>query len=206
MSHSAHDTDSLICQVSQGDEAAVEQLFSRHRTRLKRVVTWRMDRRIATRVDPSDVVQDVLVEAARKLDDYVARRPIPFFPWLRQIAWERLVKLREHHVKAQKRSASREEDRQRTLSEESADALAERLFAREASPSAYAVHNEMRRRVRAALDMLPENDRDVLAMRYLEQLSASEIAAVLGLTDAAVKARHYRALRRLRNRMAGGSE
>jgi RNA polymerase sigma-70 factor (ECF subfamily) len=52
-------------------------------------------------------------------------------------------------------------------------------------------------RVRAALARLPESDREVLVLRYLEELATAEVAAVLGISEAAVKMRHRRALDRL---------
>jgi RNA polymerase sigma-70 factor (ECF subfamily) len=58
---------------------------------------------------------------------------------------------------------------------------------------------EILERVRAALDELPERDREILVLRYLEQLSIADSAAVLKVTEATVKMRHLRALERLRN-------
>jgi RNA polymerase sigma-70 factor (ECF subfamily) len=60
------------------------------------------------------------------------------------------------------------------------------------------VREELRHRVREALGRLPERDREVLVLRYLEQLSTAEVAAVLEITEGAVKVRHLRALARLR--------
>ena len=57
------------------------------------MVACRFDRRLAARVDPSDVVQVVLTEANQKLDLYIRDRPLPFYPWLRQLAWEHLALL-----------------------------------------------------------------------------------------------------------------
>ena len=65
------DTDHLLDQASQGDERARELLLARHRQRLRRMVACHLDRRLAARVDPSDVVQEALVDADRKLDDYL---------------------------------------------------------------------------------------------------------------------------------------
>jgi RNA polymerase sigma-70 factor (ECF subfamily) len=59
------------------------------------------------------------------------------------------------------------------------------------------VREELRLRVRRALGRLGERDREVLVLRYLEQLSVCEIAAVLGVSEGAVKTRHARALLRL---------
>ena len=190
------DTEELLAQASQGDSRAREQLLDRHRDRLRHMVACRLDRLLAARVDPSDVVQEALAEAAAKLSDYVRERPVPFYPWLRRLAWERLVKLHQRHIQARKRSALREEHWR--LPDESAAELAQRLFARGSSPSRHLLRQELRERVQEALHHLSERDREVLVLRYLEQLATADIAAVLGLTEGAVKVRHLRALERLR--------
>jgi RNA polymerase sigma-70 factor (ECF subfamily) len=87
------DTDQLLRRIAQGDVAARELLLARHRDRLRRMVALRLDPRLQARVDPSDVVQDTLAEADVKLADYARRRPLPFYPWLRRLAWEHLVRL-----------------------------------------------------------------------------------------------------------------
>src|SRR5437763_14614661 len=92
------DTEELLRRAGDGDAAARQQLLARHRDRLRRMVAVRLDQRLAARVDPSDVVQEALIEADRKLDDYLEQRPVPFYPWLRRLAWEQLVKLHERHV------------------------------------------------------------------------------------------------------------
>jgi RNA polymerase sigma-70 factor (ECF subfamily) len=123
-------------------------------------------------------------------------RPLPFYPWLRRLAWERLVKLHQRHIRAGKRSVTREAEWQ--LPDESAEALARRLVTPGSSPSRRLVRQELHARVQAALGELAERDREVLVMRYLEGLSTREVAAVLGVTEGAVKVRHFRALERLR--------
>src|SRR5262249_16956341 len=142
--------------------------------------------------------QEVFADACQKLSDYLRRRPLPFYPWLRQLAWERLVKLHQRHLQAQKRSLAREQHEGLALSDGSAMALANRLLASGSSPSRQVLREELRRRVRTALGQLAERDREVLVLRYLEQLSTREIAAVLGIAEGAVKTRHLRALQRLR--------
>ena len=192
------DTDHLLEQVRQGDAAARQELLARHRPRLRRMVALHLDRRLAARIDPSDVVQEALAEADQKLADYARRRPLPFYPWLRQLAWDHLIDLHRRHLHAGKRSVTREEPDVLRLPDESAAKLASRLVDLDSSPSASLVRRERCRRVRQALDELPERDREVLVLRHLEQLSTAEIAAVLGLREGAVKVRHLRALRRLR--------
>jgi RNA polymerase sigma-70 factor (ECF subfamily) len=200
------DTDQLLDRASRGDRDARHELLARHRDRLRVMVAARLDRRLAARLDASDVVQETLAEAARRLDDYLRERPLPFYPWLRHLAWERLVKEHRAHLARGKRSVRREEPGVLRLPEESIAELAQRLACSASSPSRQAVRAELRDRVRAALALLSEIDREVLVLRYLEQLPLREVAAVLGLGESAVKMRHVRALERLRALLEAESE
>jgi RNA polymerase sigma-70 factor (ECF subfamily) len=190
--------EALIERASRNEPAACQELLVRHRQRLRQMISVRIDHRLAARLDPSDVVQEVFVEALGKMPDYLRKRPLPFYPWLRQLAWERLAKLHERHIQAQKRSTTREARWDGPLPDESALALVDRLVAPGSSPSKQVLRQEMQGRVQAALARLTEQEREVLVMRYLEQLSIREIAAVLGITESAVKSRHLRALQRIR--------
>jgi RNA polymerase sigma-70 factor (ECF subfamily) len=193
------DTDELLRGAAVGDGAARHRLLARHRARLHRMVELRLDRRLRSRIDPSDVVQEVLAEADGALTDYLSRRPVPFYPWLRQLAWDRLVALHRRHVGAQRRSVTREVNGDPGPADASTPELAERLIDGHSSPSRRVLREELRGRVRAALDRLAARDREVLVLRHLEQLSTAETAAVLGVTEGAVKLRHLRALDRLRS-------
>jgi RNA polymerase sigma-70 factor, ECF subfamily len=195
------DTEQLVAQASAGDLAAREQLLVRHRARLRQMIASRLDRRLAARVDPSDVVQEALAEAAGKLSDYLRFRPLPFYPWLRQLAWQRLVDLHRRHVRAKSRSVTREEGQALPLADESAVQLADRLLAREMGPMSLLLQAELHCRVRRVLETLPDHDREVLVLRHLEQLSTKEMAAVLEISESAVKMRHVRALERFRDEL-----
>jgi RNA polymerase sigma factor (sigma-70 family) len=74
--------------------------------------------------------------------------------------------------------------------------LAQRLIAKGSSPSRNMVHAELKSRVQTALGRLEARDREVLVLRYLEQLSIEETAATLELSPEAVKSRQRRALER----------
>src|SRR5689334_9707326 len=87
------DTELLLRRAGTGDRLARDRLLDRHRDRLRQVIAYRLDRRLAARVDPSDVVQEALADAARRLPAYLRERPLPFYPWLRQLALERLIEL-----------------------------------------------------------------------------------------------------------------
>jgi hypothetical protein len=94
------DTQELIELTAQGDAAAREQLLVRHRKRLLKMVAVRLDRAVAARLDPSDVVQEALAEAAQHLDEYLRTRPLPYYAWLRQFGWQRLVKSKPGQLKS----------------------------------------------------------------------------------------------------------
>ena len=191
------DTDELLVRAGGGDPAARSQLLERHRDRLRRMVALRLDRRLLPRLDPSDVVQEALAEAAQKLAGYLRERPVAFYPWVRRLAWEHLVRLHQRHLRAGRRSVVREATPIGELPDESAAQLAGSLVASSLPPDRRLLAAELKSRVMQALSKLSERDREILVLRYLEHLSNGEIAEVLGLTDGAVRTRHTRALDRL---------
>ncbi len=187
--------NALIEQARDGGIEAKQQLLQVHRERLKRMVAVRLDNRLTRRIDPSDIVQEALTEAAQKLEAYLVEMPVPFYVWLRSITWERLVKTQQHHLGVQKRSVARE---QWSLSDESVLELAQ-LIGHTSTPSEQLIQEELRERVRGALLELGERDQEILILRYLEQLSLGEVSEVLQISEGAVKQRQLRALRRLRD-------
>jgi RNA polymerase sigma-70 factor (ECF subfamily) len=161
------------------------------------MVSVRIDPRLNARIDPSDVVQDALAQASQKLPEYLRCRPLPFYPWLRQIAWQKLLDIHARHLAVQKRSVTREGRNHLDLPDQSTLQLVDRLVASGTSPSRNMVRQEIRERVGGALQRLPRNDREVVILRHLEQLSLKDIAAVLGITESAAQSRYRRAVERL---------
>src|SRR5919198_1844718 len=102
------ETQDLLRQVRAGDRQAFEQLFTRHQAYLRRLVELRLDPRLRSRVDISDVVQEAHLEALNRLDAYLERPALPFRLWLRQIAFDRALKARRHHLRTARRSLGRE--------------------------------------------------------------------------------------------------
>jgi RNA polymerase sigma-70 factor (ECF subfamily) len=197
------ETDELIDRAERGDVAARHRLLGLYRDYLRRMVAVRLDRRLASRVDPSDVVQEALLEADRRLDGYLRERPIPFHAWLRQLAGDRIVDAHRRHVASQKRSVTLEASLME-LPAESSDKLISLLYTDESSPSERLMRKESQDRIRQAIAELPAKDREVLVMRHLEQLGTAEIAGILEITEGAVKARLLRALIHLRDQLGIG--
>jgi RNA polymerase sigma-70 factor (ECF subfamily) len=191
----APDTEELLRRCVGGDSSATAALLDRHRDQLRRMIAVRLDARIAARVDPSDVIQETLAVAHRQLSEYLPKRPLPFYLWLRRIACDRLADLHRRHFRAKRRSVGREEPL--ALSDDSAMTLGQRLFSPETSHLGRLVRKEMVQRVRGALERLSVRDREVLILRHLEELGIRETASVLGISESAAKLRHLRAIERL---------
>lgn len=196
MLRESDDTEEMLRLASAGDARALGRLLVGHSNRLRHLVAVRMGPRLRQRLDPSDIVQEALADAGRKLDGYVRDRPLAFLPWLKRLAMERLIQARRTHQWAARRAVDRE------AVDASGEAAVDTLPADDTSPSRALLHDENRRRLRAALDGAEPNDREVLTLRYIHNLSFDQIAASLGLGLSAVKMRHLRALERLRSALS----
>ncbi|REK19219.1 MAG: RNA polymerase factor sigma-70 [Planctomycetota bacterium] len=192
------ETQELLAAARNGDEAARNQLLERHREALRRMVGMRMDRALTRRVDASDIVQDVLVEANRRLTDYLQSTDMPFSLWLRHLARDRMIDAhRRHH--AARRNVEREQPLEAARrSDQSAFDLAALVRDRELTPAAAATHHELEMRFQAAIETLEDNDREVVLMRHFEQLSNKDVAEALQISESAAGMRYLRAMRRLR--------
>ena len=189
----------LLRRAEGGDRDAMGEIFALHRTRLRRMVDLRLDRRLRDRVDASDVIQEASLEAWRRLPKFLEKRDMPLFLWLRFLTGQKILELHRHHVGAQKRDARREVRlHRRPLPGASSEALAHQLMGRRTAPSLAARRAEARILLQQALDGMDPADREILSLRHFEQLSNGEAAAELGLDESAASKRYTRALRKLR--------
>jgi RNA polymerase sigma-70 factor (ECF subfamily) len=189
----------LLARAGQGDVGAVAELFTKHQERLRRMVQLRMDRRMRSRLSPSDVLQEAYLEVARSLADYLRNPELPFYLWMRLLTARKLQALHRRHLGVHARDAGREISlHQGAFPEASSVSLAAQLLGRLTSPSQAAMRAELRLHVQEALDSMDMLDREVLALRHFEQLSNTETAQVLGLSETAASKRFMRALKRLK--------
>jgi RNA polymerase sigma-70 factor, ECF subfamily len=200
-------TEELLAGAKAGDADAVDKLLDRHREALRRMVGLRLDKQIARRVDVSDVVQDVLVEANRRLADYMNNPVMAFHLWIRQIARDRIIDAHRRHRVSAKRSVDREQPivAQANIDHSTLE-LAGQLCDPELTPAAAATAQELALHVQQSIGLLEERDREIILMRHYEQLSNQDIAQVLGLTEPAASMRYLRALKRLRKILAPDSQ
>lgn len=190
------DEDELLTAAAGGSADARGRLLAGCRERLKRVIRARLDPRLSARIDSSDVVQEVLADADRGLNDYLHTRPVGFYPWVRGIAKRRVIDLHRRHLDAAKRSVRRESPPPAAGSGSLAPSPGWPAD-RQTSPSQQLVRAEELAALRAGLERLSDDDREVLVLRYIEQLSMPEVAGLLNIGLAAAKSRHLRAVARL---------
>ncbi len=194
----SEETQQLLANARAGDAEAINRLLERHRAALRRMIDLRMDKLVQRRVDASDIVQDVLIDAHRRLQDYLKNPVMPFHLWLRQMAQDRLIDAHRRHRVAARRSVDREQPLVvGSFLDRSTLNLAGALADPELTPAAAATWHELQVRFQAALDQMDETDREVLLLRHFEHLSNGETAEVLKLSEPAAGMRYLRAMRRL---------
>lgn len=192
-------TETLLLAAKEGDEDAVNRLLQRHRAAVRRLVEVRLDRKVQRRVDVSDVVQDVMVEASGRLERYLDDPAMAFHLWLRQIAWDRIIDTYRRHRGSAKRNMDREQPiNAQAGPDQSTMEFALQLKDPAITPATAATQREIASKVEAAIELLGDQDREIVTMRHYEHLSNQEIAEVLGLNAPAASMRYLRAIRRLR--------
>lgn len=199
MNHSTdqegHELESLMRLSQQGDRAAFARLCELRRAQLVREVGRKMDKRLRPRVDASDVIQEVFLDANRRFSEMICNET-PFMAWLRFLCNQKLVDLQRQHIGAQKRSVQRE--RMPGRNEFSMDSIVNMLVANVTSPSSHAHRNDLASRVRELLRELSPLDREILVLRHFHAMTNSEVAESLGLSINAASNRYVRALKRFK--------
>ena len=200
--NASDETQQLQFHVLNGNvDEAIGQLMSRYQSRLERIIGFRMDRRLKSRLDAQDVIQEAFVEAVGRLDDYrKCADKMTFFLWLRFIAMQKLCQLHRHHLGVAARNAERDVPiYQRGLPQATSMVLAAQLLGNITSPSHAAAREERKRKLDQALSEIDPLDREVLALRHFEQLGNVEVADLLKISPTAASNRYVRALKRLKS-------
>src|SRR5205823_498511 len=195
----AERTAALLDRLRAKDSEALGELFMLYRDRLWRMLYVRLDRRVASRVSPDDVIQETFLDVARRIGEYLADLAVPFYVWLRFLAVQRMQMIQRTHLGAQMRAVSQEVSLPgEGVALASSESMAGQLVSHMTSPSQAAIRHELRDRLRAALDEMDPLDREVLALRHFEELGNNEVAVILGISKDAASKRHVRALERLK--------
>ena len=193
-----------LADLRERGEVALAEFFQKHNVQLERMVSFRLDRRLYGRVDPADILQEAYVEAAKRIDSYLADPQVSMYIWIRGLTWQTLLLTHRKHLDVQKRDARQEQSLAKQASgDNTATSIASRLAGSFTSPSQGAMREEQHDKLQSTLDQMDPTDREVLALRHFEQLSNKEVSELLGISKTAASNRYMRALARMKTIMEG---
>ena len=189
----------VLQRLADQGENAVAELFSMHRERLLKLVTFRLDARLKGRVDPDDILQEAYLDAAQRIEHFTSNPVTTVFVWFRLIVMQTMTNVHRRHLGTKMRDASLEVSKRAQQSSGSTVAsITQFLTGHLTSPSQAAIREEQTKQLAEALEDLSELDREILALRHFEKLSNAEAAEVLGIEAKTASVRYFRAIRRLR--------
>lgn len=196
-------SDELVARLRQGEESALGELLAICETRLRQMLYFRLDPRVASRVDVDDLLQEVFIDAQKRLSHFAATpEGSSAYVWLRLVAVQTLCDLHRRHLGTQARDAARDQSLNQAGGNSTATSMAHVLAGNLTSPSQAIQRAEAVDAVQRALQQMEEIDREVLALRNFEDLSNQEVAEVLGINQGAASLRYVRALKRLQQIMS----
>ena len=189
-------------QQLMGDESQVAAVFWSYRDRLVKMVRYRLDSRLAGRIDPDDLLQEVWLDVRRRIDKYTSEPNVPFLLWLRQITAQVISSHHRHHLRTQKRDARREMSLPAEGNYFSGSvSIARHLVGSMSTPSRLVAKEELIEILIVTLNEMEEIDREIIVLRHFEELTNGEAAIELGIEPFTASKRYIRAMKRLTTAM-----
>ncbi len=200
MSHTAKlSVEALLFSAKEGEREKLGELLEMYANYLRILATTQLDNKLRSRVSPSDVVQETLLEAHRDFDDFRGGSEPELLSWLRKILIHNIGRVVERHVLTEKRNVRREVSMNRVhRSLEQSSMHLRQVADPGCSPSTAAQRTEHTRMLADQLAELPEDHRQVILLRNLEGLSFKEVAESMGRSSGAVRMLWLRAIEGLR--------
>ncbi|WP_417383111.1 RNA polymerase sigma factor [Gimesia sp.] len=175
----------LIEEIKQGSEPALLTFLELHRAPLLAFINKNMSDALKSKVDASDILQEVSLNAVETLQSMDFEQKPPF-NWLCNLAERRIIDNHRKYFQVQKRAAGREV-RQPVSAEGAGQGFMDLLVASITSPSQAFSRGAKEMKLLMALESLPEENREAIRLKYVEGLSAKEIADQLDKSDVAVR-------------------
>jgi|LakMenEpi03Aug12_release.lakeMendotaPanAssembly.Ray.scaffolds.fasta_scaffold20674_8 RNA polymerase sigma-70 factor (ECF subfamily) len=183
--------------LRKGGEAALADALLFYHSKLERIVQFRMEPALRSRIDTADVLQESYLQISRRAHEFIDGVPVSLFVWIRQRVVQTLIDMQRGHF-SDKRNANREKELpSNDYGQTSCLSIARFLLDDRTSPSMAAARSEEFERLQSALQTMNDTDREVLAMRHFEQLSNLQVAEALNLSPTAASNRYIRAVAKL---------
>ncbi len=210
MTHSPEDFpahDDLVNRVLKRDREALAELFEQARDRLRKIASFRLDPRLASRVDVEDILQEAYLNAEQRLSHVMREATGGIFVWLRLILNQTLADVHRRHLGAQARDASRDRSSSQVIGaglssnmgDSNAFSFSSMLLGHLTSPSQALLRKELTEQLDTAIQSMNELDREILILRHFEELTNLETARLLGISEQGASVRYVRALVRLQH-------
>jgi RNA polymerase sigma-70 factor (ECF subfamily) len=193
VSDEARTVRDLLARARAGDRQALEQLFGLCRGYVQVLARARLDSWLQAKADPSDLVQQTLLDAFRDFDQFHGGTSAEWLAWLRRILEHNAADHVRHYRDAAKRRAAREVPLDSPLE----------LPAADATPSQELLRRERELLVADALARLSDEHQEVILLRNLQRLPFDEVARRLGRSRPAVQMLWMRAVRKLQEHTEG---
>ncbi len=181
---------------SLGEMSALAGIYEEHRPRLLAMLERRIDPTLAVRLDAEDILSEVYIEARRRWPKYRDRTDVPAYVWLYGIARDCLIEAWRKHNRA-----GRTAEREIPWPERSSMQLCLGLMEKQTGPASLVEIADERanlsQQMRAILQQLATDERDILWMRHHDELRFKDMAAVLEVSENTATQRYVRALKRL---------
>jgi RNA polymerase sigma-70 factor (ECF subfamily) len=187
----------LLQAALNGDDKALGEFLERHRAYFRLLARLKIGRRLRTKVDASDVVQDTFLQAHRAFAEFRGKTTAEFLGWLRRILASQLSNTVRYHTRAKCRDIDRERELDQALGR-SSRALAGMLAAAQTSPSQRAARHEEAVMLADTMERLPPHYRDVILLHHVEGMTFPEVAHAMGRSVGAAEKLWTRALAKLR--------
>ncbi|MEC7447175.1 MAG: sigma-70 family RNA polymerase sigma factor [Planctomycetota bacterium] len=173
--------------------------FEQFRSYLQLLARMNLDKQLAAKVDPSDIVQLTMLQAHQARDQFRGESDAHRAAWLRQILTRNLLHtVRDYH--RDKRNIKRERALQNAV-DASSMCLERMLAIDESSPDQKAMRHEQILQLADAMEQLPETQRNAILLKYHEGLTLSEIGGAMDRSVEAVAGLLHRGLKNLRSRL-----
>jgi RNA polymerase sigma-70 factor, ECF subfamily len=197
--------DGLVERLKDCDQAALATLFEHYRSRLWRIINFRLDHRLGGRVDAEDVLQETYLNASQRIQHVFSESPDGVFVWFRLIVQQTLVQIHRRYFGAKSRDVLRERSTSQPWGgprDSESFSISSQLLGHLTSPSQAALRAELSQQLQVALESMSDLDREVLILRHFEELTNQETARVLSISQQAASLRYVRALTRLKTVLA----
>ncbi len=181
-----HKTQHLVALAKEGDEPALNQLCSVYGERVRRIIRFRLDQKLRSKLDSVDIVQDALILALGGLHDFTYRNEGDFLRWLSKIAENRLHDIFDK-FHADKRDIHKEIPFKKEGRSTEGDSVGAAGPMRNTTPSVVLCKKEALDRLEKALDDLKPEYKEIIVLKRIEGLSHAEIAEILGKNTGAVR-------------------